>query len=92
MQTEKLLTISDVATLLQVERHKASVLMKQMPCLVFPGTRTRRVREADLLDWIALNMVHQASGQRHRRKARTEAVPQESELFEPDGRLKRRKV
>ena len=94
MQPNKLLTITDVCAELGVERHKASDLMKLMPCLVLPGSRTKRVRAADLESWIIHNTVVQGNepkpiaGKRRRKQAEPEFDPQ---YFEPDGRIKRRR-
>lgn len=91
MEAGNLLTISEVAQRLKVERHKASDLMKLMPCFVLPGTRTKRVREADFEAWIDANMVMPgAVPMKHReaKKAQPEFDPQ---YFEPDGRIKRRR-
>ncbi len=92
--SEKLLTITDVAGRLNVERHKASDLMKLMPCLVLPGSRTKRVREADLEAWIIANTVVQGmetSIPMKPRRKRKIAPEIDLDLFEPDGRLKRRR-
>ena len=92
MQPNKLLTITDVCAELGVERHKASDLMKLMPCLVLPGSRTKRVREADLSAWITLNTVLPGTVPQklHRKKQKT--MPEiDLEYFEPDGRIKRRR-
>lgn len=89
MQPNHLLTISDVAEQLQVERHKASELMKLMPCLVMPGTRTRRVRQADFQKWIDSNTVQPVAPTEKRTRKKPEAI--DPNLFEPDGRIKRRR-
>ncbi len=93
MEPEILLNITDVAERLQVERHKASDLMKLMPCFVMPGSRTRRVREADFQAWIAENVV--MPGALPTRLPRSKRKPEpvlDQEYFEPDGRIKRRKT
>ena len=91
MDPGNLLTISDVADRLSVERHKASDLMKLMPCLVLPGSRTKRVREVDFQEWIAANTIMPGAAlSNHQRKKK--AQPEiDLELFEPDGRIKRRR-
>ena len=74
--------------------YKASDLMKLMPCLVLPGSRTKRVREADLEAWIIANTVVQGmetSIPVKPRRKRKIAPEIDLELFEPDGRLKRRR-
>lgn len=93
MQPNKLLTISDVAELLQVERHKASELMKFMPCLVMPGTRTKRVRLADFERFVTENVVVQADETYSRGKRRPKPIDPyiDLNLCEPDGRIKRRR-
>ena len=93
MQPNKLMTITDVSDYLGVERHKASDLMKTMPCLILPGTRTKRVRLIDLENWISSHVVVQAEAETgKRKKTHAKAAPQyDPELFEPDGRLKRRR-
>ena len=91
--SEKLLTITDVADRLHVERHKASDLMKLMPCLVFPGSRTKRVRETDLQTWITENVVTPGALPMKVQRCKKKADPGlDLNLFEPDGRLKRRKT
>lgn len=91
---EKLLTIADVADRLNVERHKASDLMKLMPCFIFPGTRNKRVREADFDEWMKANTVVQAMEKSRRKKPLGPTTPAclDLELFEPDGRIKRRRT
>jgi len=91
MQADKLLTITDVSERLQVERHKASALMNLMPCLVMPGTRTKRVREVDFQAWIAINTVVPAGPMMNHREKRKPAPEIDLNLFEPDGRIKRRR-
>lgn len=95
MQPNKLLTITDVCAELGVERHKASDLMKLMPCLVLPGSRTKRVRAADLEAWIRNNTVVQgmepARPVPRKRKKKLTETGLDLEYFEPDGRLKRRR-
>ena len=88
MEYGNLLTISDVAERLKVERHKASDLMKLMPCFVLPGSRTKRVREADFQDWVSANTVMPGVKPPKKRKQEPEI---DLELFEPDGRIKRRR-
>ena len=93
MQPNKLLTITDVAELLQVERHKASELMKLMPCFVMPGTRTKRVRLIDFEHFVTENVAVQAGETCIRGKKRPKPVEPyiDLNLFEPDGRIKRRR-
>lgn len=91
MTPENLLTVNDVAALLKVERHKASDLMKLMPCLVLPGTRTKRIRAIDLESWIIENRVVQGNMPVKPRTRKTAEPPIDLNLFEADGRIKRRR-
>ena len=92
MAASTMLTINDVAERLNVERHKASDLMKLMPCFVMPGTRTKRVREKDLDAFIAAHTVMPCLVTRKRRKAKDQEPEFDPEFFEPDGRLKRKRT
>ena len=91
MDAGNLLTISDVAERLKVERHKASDLMKLMPCFVLPGSRTKRVREADFQEWVSANTVMSGAVLAKPPKKRKQEPEIDLELFEPDGRIKRRR-
>lgn len=91
MDAGNLLTISDVAERLKVERHKASDLMKLMPCFVLPGSRTKRVRETDFEDWIAAHTVMPGAAPTKRREAKKAQPEFDPRYFEPDGRIKRRR-
>lgn len=89
MQPEKLLTIQDVAERLQVGRHKASDLINTMPFVCFPGCRTKRVREKDFQEWLFQYRTIPA-GKAEKKKPRPLTL--DAQLFEPDGRLKRRQT
>ena len=92
MDAGNLLTITDVAERLGVERHKASDLMKLMPCFVMPGSRTKRVLETDFDAWIAAHTIIPVDIPTKRRKTRKQPEPEiDLNLFEPDGRIKRRR-
>lgn len=91
MASGNMLTITDVAERLNVERHKASDLMKLMPCFILPGTRTKRVTEKDFDAWIAANTVNPITVSIKRRKAINPQPEFDPQYFEPDGRIKRRR-
>lgn len=86
-----MLTITDVAERLNVERHKASDLMKTMPCFVMPGTRTKRVLEKDFDAWVDAHTLMPGAGARKQRKKEKPEPEFDSQYFEPDGRVKRRR-
>lgn len=89
MQPGKLLTIQDVADRLQVGRHKASDLVNTMPFVCLPGSRTKRVLETDFQEWLFQYRTIPAvkAG-----KKKPQPLPMDAQLFEPDGRLKRRQT
>lgn len=91
MASGNLLTITDVAERLNVERHKASDLMKLMPCFVMPGSRTKRVRESDFDAWVAANTALPVIVPMKRKKAAKPEPEYDPRYFEPDGRIKRRR-
>ena len=91
MGADNLLTISDLADRLGVERHTASKMMKQMPCLVFPGSRTKRVKESDFLAWVDAHTFVPGAVPPKPAKKKHPKPEIDLELFEPDGRLKRRR-
>lgn len=83
---KRLLGARDVAELLRVNEDTARKYMRRMCCVVFPGGGLR-VEEAELERWVSGNT--QAPAERKPRKKPTVAV-YDLELFEPDGRIKRR--
>lgn len=91
MASGNLLTITDVAERLNVERHKASDLMKLMPCFVMPGSRTKRVRESDFDAFVAAHTAMPVIASAKRRKAEKPEPEFDPQYFEPDGRIKRRR-
>ena len=95
---DRMLSVDDVAKIMGCCRTTAYNMMHQMPHFVPPGSGTHkliRVWERDLNAFIMSNTIipaaPQAKGSRKAAPA-TRAAVLDSELFEPDGRIKRRRA
>lgn len=92
MQHERLLTITDIAERLGVERHTAGMFAQQMP-RVMPGGKSGkliRVRQSDFEQWLNDNTRYPAQPPRKSKGRRHSPAMPDPTLFEPNGALKRR--
>ena len=88
---KKLLTAGDVGALLGVSEDTARRYMrKSMTCVMLPG-RDLRVEESEVERFAQGLRVAPTSTPAAPRKGRTPAPIIDLELFEPDGRIKRRR-
>ena len=88
MQTDALLTITDVAREMGVERHLAGMYVRQMPCITIG--RIKRVSRSDFDRWLLEHT--RFGGQKKAPPKPTRAVAFDPALIEPDGSLKRRRT
>ena len=95
---DRMLSVDDVAKIVGCCRTTAYNMMRKMPHFVPPGSGTRkliRVWERDLNAFFMANTtIPAATKAQCGRKAApvTRAAVLDSELFEPDGRIKRRRA
>lgn len=88
MQTDALLTITDVAREMGVERHLAGMYVRQMPCITIG--RIKRVKRSDFDRWLLENT--RIGGKKKATPKPRKAEAYDPALFEPDGRIKRRRT
>jgi len=94
---DKMLNAEQVAGIVGCCESTAYALMRKMPHFSPPGRGERkliRVWQSDLLTFIAQNTINPAAPQKGGRKPapRMSSNVLDPELFEPDGRLKRRRA
>lgn len=92
---DKMLTAEEVAKIVGCCARTAYTLMRNMPHFSPPGCGERkliRVWQSDLLAFIAKNTVDPAAPKGGRKPAPKVLPILDADLFEPDGRIKRRRA
>lgn len=88
---KKLLNAAQAAELIGVTEETARrYIRQQMTCIMLPG-RDLRVEESEVERWISSTRKAPTAAQGAPRKKRTPRPVLDPDLFEPDGRIRRRR-